>query len=67
MNLTLKQARRLREKTQREMADLMDIGLSTYLKLEKNPSLCTVAQAKRLSEILGFDVGEIFFEQKVSV
>jgi DNA-binding XRE family transcriptional regulator len=66
MNITLKQARRLREMTQQEMADLMQVGKSTYLKLEKNPSLCTVAQAKRACEILGFDVGQIFFEQNIS-
>ncbi len=61
MPLTLKQARRLKNITQDDMAALLDIHVQTYRKLEENPDLVTIAQAKNISEILEIPYDEIFF------
>lgn len=61
MPLTLRQARRLKEKTQKEMARLLDMHVQTYRKIEENPDLTTVEQAKKISSYLGLRYDEIFF------
>ncbi len=61
MSLTLRQARRSRDVTQITMAELLDISPQTYSKLENNPDLITIAQAKKISEFLGVSYDEIFF------
>ena len=61
MVLNLRQARRLRDKTQDDMADLLKIHVQTYQKLEKNPELVTIEQAKKIAEFLNFTYDEIFF------
>lgn len=61
MAYTLKQARLLAGKTQREMADELSIHRDTYLKLEKNPELTTIKQAKKISEITQISYNDIFF------
>lgn len=61
MTLTLRQARRLKEKKQKEMAELLNIHVTTYQKLEENPDLITIAQAKKISEFLDIPYDEIFF------
>lgn len=61
MTLTLRQARRLREKTQAEMAEFLNISLSTYVKLEEKPDEATIKQAKKISEYLEVPYDEIFF------
>lgn len=50
-DISLKQARLLREKTQDYMAELLGIHVQTYRKLEQNPDNVTVGQAKGLDEI----------------
>lgn len=60
-HLTLRQARRLKEKSQEEMAKLLDVHVQTYRKIEENPNLTTITQAKKISEYLGFRYDEIFF------
>ena len=53
-DISLKQARLLREKTQDYMAELLGIHVQTYRKLEQNPDSVTVGQAKVISKNLGF-------------
>lgn len=62
-SITLKQARLLREKTQEHMANLLEIHVQTYRKLEENPDEVTIGQAKLLSEDLGFSYDTIFFDK----
>ena len=57
----MRQARRLKDKTQEEMADLLDIHVQSYRKLEENPDLTTVGQAKKIADFLGVSYDEIFF------
>ena len=64
MTLSLRQARRLKEKTQNEMAKLLGITPDTYRKIEVNPDLATIEQAKKIADYLGFDLDEIFFARE---
>ncbi len=61
MNLTLKQARKIRDKSQKEMAKILDVNIQTYRKLEKKPDMATIAQAKQISKFLDVPYDEIFF------
>lgn len=61
MELTVKQARQFKDKTQRQMANLLDIHVDTYRKIERNPDFATVGQAKKISEIVGVPYDKIFF------
>ena len=61
MNLTVKQARQIKEKTQRQMAEMLGLHVDTYRKIERNPNLATIEQAKEISEITGVSYNEIFF------
>lgn len=61
MSLTLKQARLVSGKTQRELADFLGIHLQTYRKIEVKPETATIKQAKDISKLLGISYNEIFF------
>lgn len=61
MTLSLRQARRLKDKTQAEMAELLKIHVMTYRKIEEKPDLATIEQAKKISDYLGVNYNEIFF------
>ena len=61
MLLNLRQARRIRDKTQDEMANLLNVHVQTYRKIEENPSEATIEQAKKISEFLQVPYDEIFF------
>lgn len=60
MKLNLKQARRVRDKTQDEMAELLNIHVQTYRKIEENPNLATIEQAKKLRKIYKCHMTKIF-------
>lgn len=61
MILTVKQARLIADKTQRQMAKELAISVDTYRKIEYNSDVATVEQAKKISEVLGMDYNIIFF------
>ena len=61
MNLNLRQIRRLKERTQSDMAAALNIHVQTYRKLEESPELVTIEQAKKISEYLDVSYNEIFF------
>lgn len=61
MQLTVKQARKMAGLTQQAMADGLGINRSTYIKLEKNPDEITVGQAKKICEMTGVVIDNIFF------
>ena len=65
MNLNLRQARRLKEKTQDEMADLLNIHVQTYRKIEENPDDTTIGQAKKIADFLGIPYDDIFFADNI--
>lgn len=61
MIYTVKQARQLAGKTQREMADLMGISRDIYRKIELNPDKATVAQVKMFCEATKMPMDELCF------
>lgn len=64
MTLSLRQARRLKDKTQAEMASLLKVHVMTYRKIEENPDLATIEQAKKIAGYLGVTYDEIFFARE---
>lgn len=67
ITFTLKQAREYRDKTQDEMADMLGIHHQTYRKLENNPDIVTVKQAKEISLFLKIPYDIIFFGKNSSL
>ncbi len=59
--ITLKSARLLSGYTQWEMAKILEIPLSCYSYIEKNPSLVTIEQAKIMSNYFLVPYDVIFF------
>ena len=61
MGFTVKQARQYAGFTQREMAEKLGVSRDTYRKIEQSPEDATVATAKRISEVVGIPIDQIFF------
>lgn len=61
MTFTVKQARQHIGYTQDQMAEKFGVCRDTYRKIENNPELCTVAQAKQLALVTGISLDQIFF------
>lgn len=61
MTYTLKQARQLAGKKQKEMAELLKIHIQTYRKIERNPERVTIQQAKLISAETKIPIDAIFF------
>lgn len=61
MEINLKQARLIRGYKQKEMAEKLHIQVQTYRKLERNPDLVTIGQAKIISDYLDIPYDNIFF------
>lgn len=61
MIVNLKQARKLNEYSQQQIADLFGIHVQTYSKWEENPDIVKVGDAKKLSKIFGISYDDIFF------
>ena len=58
---TVKQARLLAEKTQEETAEHLGIHKQTYSKIERDPTLATIGQAKKLATFFERKIDEIGF------
>lgn len=61
MMYTIKQARKLADMTQVQMADALEISRDTYRRIEKNPETATIAQGVRIAEVTGISFDAIFF------
>lgn len=51
----------MRKKTQKECAEALKIHISTFRRLEKDPSQFTIEQAKKLCEFLEVEFDVMFF------
>ena len=58
---TVRQARRLAEKSQIQSANAIGVCEHTYRKIERNPELATVKQAKDLASFFGIPYDSISF------
>ena len=63
MKFSLKAARITAGMTQDEVAELLGVHVQTYRKLEENPNLATIEQAKKLSDRLNVPYDDIFFAE----
>lgn len=61
LGFTVKQARQYAGFTQREMAEKLGVSRDTYRKIEASPEDATIATAKRISEVVGIPIDQIFF------
>lgn len=59
--MQLKEARKAARYSQEEVAGKLGISRPTYAKMEKEPGLITIDDAKKLSDLFGVAVSEIFF------
>ena len=59
--MKLKEARKRARYSQDQVAGILGISRPTYAKMENDPGIVTIDDAKTLSSLFGVDVGEIFF------
>lgn len=62
MGFTVKQARQYAGYTQRDMASMLGISRDTYRKIEQSPENATISAAKKISEVVGIPIDQIFFD-----
>ena len=60
-HLTQKETTHKIKKTQKECAEALHIHVSTFRRLEKDPSQFTIEQAKKLCEFLEIEFDVMFF------
>ena len=57
----IRQARRMQDIRQKDMADFLGIHVQTYRKIEEHPGMATIEQAKLISKKLGISYDDLFF------
>jgi DNA-binding XRE family transcriptional regulator len=62
MKLTLKQARLLSGRTQREIAEILGVHVHTYMKWERKPEEMSIGTAKQFSRVVNVEFEDIFFD-----
>lgn len=58
--MKLVEARKKERYTQQQVADYLGVSRPTYRKMEDNPEVVTVEDAKKLSELFRVDIADIF-------
>ena len=61
----LKALRQVNEMTQHEVAELLGINSHTYFNKETGKTVFTINEAKKLSDLFGASIEDIFFESDV--
>ncbi len=64
--MNLIQARKNARYSQQQVADHLGISRPTYAKMESDPDIVSVDDAKKLSKLFGVSVNEIFFKSNYS-
>ena len=64
--LTVKQLRLVKEKTQESCANALGVHVNTYRNLEEHPEKFTIQQAVTLCNFLGADYNTVIFLPKTS-
>ncbi|MBQ9003502.1 MAG: helix-turn-helix transcriptional regulator [Eggerthellaceae bacterium] len=59
--MRLVEARKHARYSQEQVASHLGISRPTYSKMEQDPEIVTIEDAKKLSELFGVPVGDIFF------
>lgn len=58
---TIRQARRLADLSQSQVAKALGVCECTYRKIEKNPEKATIEQAHALARLFGMSYDSLFF------
>ena len=61
MEMSIRQARRAKDITQKEMAESLKIHVQTYQRIEKYPETATIAQARAIADRLGMSYNDLIF------
>lgn len=61
MEMSIRQARRAKEITQKEMAESLQVHVQTYRRIEEHPETATIAQARRIAEKLCMSYNDLIF------
>ena len=61
MEMSIRQARRAQEITQKEMAETLQVHVQTYRRIEEYPETATIAQARKIAEKLGMSYNDLIF------
>ena len=64
--MELQEARKAARYSQEEVAGKLGISRPTYAKMEKDPGIVTVDDAKKLAKLFGVSIGDIFFDSNYS-
>lgn len=64
--MRLIEARKKERYTQQQVADYLGVSRVTYRKMERNPGLITVEDARKLGELFRVDPEDIFFSPDCS-
>lgn len=67
MSWTIKKARQFAGLTQEQMAEKLNIHVSTYIKIEAKPERATILQGQNIAQITGVPFDEIFFSANTLV
>lgn len=63
---TIAEARAELGLTQEYVADQLKVSRQTYAKLEANPDMLTIGQARQICAVLGKQYGALFFGRMVN-
>ena len=61
MEMSIRQARRAQEISQKEMAESLQIHVQTYRRIEEHPETATIAQARKIADKLGMSYNDLIF------
>lgn len=63
MKMSIRQARRAKDITQKEMAESLQVHVQTYRRIEEHPENVTIAQARIIADKLGMPYDDLIFIQ----
>lgn len=66
MTLTLREWRRVKEKSQEEMANICGVHLNTYRAWEENPGEIRMSKGKLIADALGITIGDIILPENIT-
>lgn len=58
---SIRQVRRAKEITQKEMAESLQVHVQTYRRIEMHPEEATIAQARKIADKLGMSYDDFNF------
>lgn len=64
--MNIKEAREIARYTQAQAAERLGMSRPTYSKIEKNPDLASIEDAKKIAVLFGVSVEDIFFGENYS-